>query len=72
MGILKAIAGLFSQSIFVDEVTPGQYFNGKKIVAVEPPDKLCDYWLVHLAGETVPRTFGKGSQVLVQQEGENK
>lgn len=56
-------------SLFIDMVKAGDSYNGKTIIAIEPPDKKCDYWLIHLKGETIPRTIGKDSRVLVEREG---
>lgn len=57
-------------TLFVDMIRAGDSYNGKTIMAIEPPDKMCGYWLIHLKGETVPRTIGKDSQMLIERKSE--
>lgn len=58
------------QAIFIDLVVPGDTYDGKKIIAVEPPTNKCPSWVIQLKGERLPRYFVKDTQILIER-GEN-
>ena len=52
--------------VFIDKIKSGDYYDGKQILAIEPPTHNCPSWVIWLKGERVPRHFGKDSQLLIE------
>ena len=52
--------------VFIDSVAPGDTYDGKTIIAVEPPTDKCPSWAIQLKGERLPRYFVKDAQILIE------